>query len=147
MVFEVRKGSGSSSGGFSIDDINLSETRCPDFTMQIDNFESVVQTSKFNTAVYSPQLYSAGGYSYRVGILLKTSYFGLFVQLMSGENDERLEWPCPQRQIIFTMLDQNSNIQQHMSKQRSITSDLTISDGKCEQNSVHLVPSHFPPKV
>lgn len=125
VVFEVRKGAGNSSGGFSIDDINLSETGCPDFTMQFDNFEALVQTAGSNTAVFSPRLYSAGGYAYRVGILFAAPSFGVFVQLLSGENDDRLEWPLPQRQITFTMVDQNPNIQQHMSKQRSITSDLS----------------------
>lgn len=127
VVFEVRKGAGNSSGGFSIDDINLSETRCPDFTMQFDHFEALIQTSKINTAIYSPRLYSPGGYAYRVGILLQAPSFALFVQLLSGENDERLEWPCPRRQVTLTMLDQSSNIQQHMSKQRSFTSDLSTS--------------------
>uniref|UniRef100_H3CLP7 Metalloendopeptidase n=1 Tax=Tetraodon nigroviridis TaxID=99883 RepID=H3CLP7_TETNG len=127
VVFEVRKGAGNSSGGFSIDDINLSETRCPDFTMQFDHFEALIQTSKINTAIYSPRLYSPGGYAYRVGILLQAPSFALFVQLLSGENDERLEWPCPRRQVTSTMLDQSSNIQQHMSKQRSFTSDLSTS--------------------
>lgn len=146
VVFEVRKGSGGSSGGFSIDDINLSETRCPDFTMQLDHFESLVQNTTFNTAVYSPRLYSPGGYSYRVGILLQISHFGLFVQMLAGENDDGLEWPLPQRQVTFTMMDQTSNIQQHMSKQRSSTSDLSLSTTngkKCEQSFVHLV-AHLP---
>lgn len=132
VLFEVRKGSGSSWGGFSVDDINLSETRCPDFTMQFDHFESLLEKSDLGTNIYGPQLYSTGGYSYSVGITLMNDHFGLFVQLLSGENDEHLEWPCPQRQVTFTMVDQSANIQQHMSKQRSITSDRSVSpaDGK-----------------
>lgn len=132
LVFELRKGSGSSWGGFSIDDISLSESRCPDFTMQFDGFEGLLESSSVGTNIYSPQLYSAGGYSYSVGITLMNQQFGLFVQLLSGENDEHLEWPCPQRQITFAMVDQNADVQQHMSKQWSITSDLSVSpaDGK-----------------
>ncbi|KAJ4922785.1 hypothetical protein JOQ06_022772, partial [Pogonophryne albipinna] len=129
VEFEVRKGAGSSSGGFSIDDINLSETECPHVTMQLDEFEQTLSSSKYGTTIYSPRQYSSGGYAYRVGVMLYKTYFGLFVQLVSGENDDRLEWPCPQRQVTFKMLDQNSNIQLHMSKQLSITSDLSTSSG------------------
>lgn len=145
VVFEVRKGAGNSSGGFSIDDINLSETRCPDFTMQFDNFETLVQTSNYSTAIYSPRLYSTGGYAYNVGILLLAPHFGIFVQLLSGENDDRLEWPCPQRQVTFTMLDQSFSIQQRMSKQRSITSDLsrTVNGKRGEQLFIHSIPPHL----
>lgn len=145
VVFEVRKGAGNSSGGFSIDDINLSETRCPDFTMQFNNFETLVQTTNVTKAIFSPRLYSTGGYAYRVGILLWRPNFGVFVQLLSGENDERLEWPCPQRQVTFTMLDQTSNIQQHMSKQRSFTSDLSTltvnGNKKLETTFYPFIPS------
>ncbi|XP_069559845.1 meprin A subunit beta-like [Brachyistius frenatus] len=123
VVFEVRKGAGSSAGGFSIDDINLSEIECPHVTMQINDFEKVLNTSRNGTFMYSPRQYSAGGYAYRVATLLYQTYFGLFVQLVSGDNDDQLEWPCPQRQVTFQMLDQNPNIQLQMSKQRSITSD------------------------
>ncbi|XP_016142338.1 meprin A subunit beta-like [Sinocyclocheilus grahami] len=38
VVFEARKGAGNSSGGFSLDDINISETECP-HTWQIRDFE------------------------------------------------------------------------------------------------------------
>ncbi|XP_033976327.1 meprin A subunit beta-like [Trematomus bernacchii] len=129
VEFEVRKGAGSSTGGFSIDDINLSETECPHVTMQLDDFEQTLSSSKYGTTIYSPRQYSSGGYAYRVGVLLYNSYFGLFVQLVSGEKDDRLEWPCPQRQVTFKMLDQNANIQVQMSKQLSITSDLSTSSG------------------
>ncbi|XP_016328319.1 meprin A subunit beta-like [Sinocyclocheilus anshuiensis] len=38
VVFEAHKGAGTSSGGFSLDDINISETQCP-FIWQIRDFE------------------------------------------------------------------------------------------------------------
>ncbi|XP_063735159.1 LOW QUALITY PROTEIN: meprin A subunit beta-like [Eleginops maclovinus] len=131
VEFQVRKGAGSSTGGFSIDDINLSEIECPHVTLQLDDFEALWSASKYGSNIYSPRQYSSGGYAYRVGVALYNSYFGMFVQLVSGENDDRLEWPCPHRQVTFKMLDQNANIQLQMSKQLSITSDLkTInSDG------------------
>ncbi|XP_068591543.1 meprin A subunit beta-like [Cebidichthys violaceus] len=127
VEFEVRKGTGNSSGGFSIDDINLSEIKYPHVTMQINDFENFWNTSSYKTTLYSPRQYSSGGYAYRVGIVLARQSFGLFVQLLSGEYDDQLEWPCPQRQVTFKMLDQNPNIQLQMSKKRSITSDLSTS--------------------
>ncbi|XP_027133003.1 meprin A subunit beta, partial [Larimichthys crocea] len=125
VVFESRKGAGSSSGGFSIDDINLSETECPHLTMQINDFGNLLNTSGYATPIYSARQYSRGGYAYRIGIVLYKSFFGLFVQLLSGKYDDQLEWPCVNRQVTFQMVDQNPNIQQQMSKQRSITTDLS----------------------
>lgn len=131
VVFESRKGAGSSSGGFSVDDINLSETECPHLTMQINDFGNLLNTSDFGTTIYSPRQYSRGGYAYGIGIVLYKSYFGLYVQLLSGKYDDQLEWPCINRQVTFQMVDQNPNIQQQMSKQRSITTDLSqFSNGK-----------------
>uniref|UniRef100_A0A8C4HX86 Metalloendopeptidase n=1 Tax=Dicentrarchus labrax TaxID=13489 RepID=A0A8C4HX86_DICLA len=128
VEFEIRKGAGNSSGGFSIDDINLSETECPHVTMQINDFENVLNTSEYGTTLYSQRQYSSGGYAYAVGTVLFNTHFGLFVQLLSGKYDDKLEWPLPQRQVTFQMLDQNPNIQLQMSKQRSITSDLSVSE-------------------
>uniref|UniRef100_UPI0037E7DB0C meprin A subunit beta-like isoform X2 n=1 Tax=Semicossyphus pulcher TaxID=241346 RepID=UPI0037E7DB0C len=127
VEFEARKGAGTSKGGFSIDDINLSEIECPHVTMQFDDFEKLLNTSAWGTILYSPRQYSSGGYAYAVGIGLYKTFFGLFVQLSSGVNDDELEWPVPQRQVTFQMVDQNPNIQLQMSKQRSITSDLSVS--------------------
>ncbi|KAG7216908.1 hypothetical protein INR49_001562 [Caranx melampygus] len=131
VEFEARKGAGSSSGGFSIDDINLSEIECPHVTLQINDFERVLNTSRIGHIIYSQRQYSRGGYAYRVAIRLSGTFVGLFVQLVSGENDDRLEFPVAQRQVTFQMLDQTPNIQMHMSKQRSFTTDpkLTTSDG------------------
>ncbi|KAJ4922791.1 hypothetical protein JOQ06_022778 [Pogonophryne albipinna] len=127
VEFDVRKGAGNSTGGFSIDDINLSEIECPHVTMQLDDFEQTLNSSSYGTTIYSPRQYSSGGNAYRVGVLLYNSFIGLFVQLVSGENDDRLEWPCTERQVTFKMLDQNTNIQLQMSNQFSITSDLSTS--------------------
>lgn len=99
--------------------------------MQINDLENVLSTSDFGTTLYSSRQYSSGGYAYAVGVVLYRTYLGVFFQLLSGEFDDLLEWPCPQRQVTFQMLDQNPNIQLQMSKQRSITSDLEVSsDGK-----------------
>ncbi|GAA6220350.1 meprin A subunit beta-like isoform X1 [Lates japonicus] len=127
VEFEVRKGAVNSSGGFSIDDINLSEIECPHVTIQLNDFEKLLNTSSYGTTIYSPQQYSSGGYSYRAAVTLYQSFVGLFVQLLSGKYDDQLEWPCPQRQVTFQLLDQTPNIQHHMTKQRSITTDPTYA--------------------
>ncbi|KAM8868894.1 meprin A subunit beta-like [Spinachia spinachia] len=134
VEFEVRKGAGSSSGGFSIDDINLSEIECPHVTIQIDDFENILKTA--GTTVASARHYSSGGYAHRFGILPANGTVGLFVQLLSGENDDKLEWPCPQRQVTFKMLDQNPNIQLQMSKQASFTSDYLWEDPRQVGNQI-----------
>ncbi|XP_053737283.1 meprin A subunit beta-like [Synchiropus splendidus] len=127
VEFEVQKGNGSSSGGISIDDINLSEIQCPDVTMQIDDFEHVLTTSPRGTFMFSPRHYSSGGYAYRFAVELNRFYFGLRVQLLSGQNDDELTWPCLNRQVTLQVVDQTPNIQQHMSRQRSFTTDLSIT--------------------
>lgn len=145
VEFEVRKGAGSSMGGFSIDDINLSEIECPHVTMQVNDFENVLETSSSGTIISSPRHYSRGGYAYSVGIVLYRRYFGVFVQLLSGDYDDILEWPCPQRQVTFQVVDQNPHIQLQMSKQRSVTSDLTQSgvNGKNSKKSFKKMTSDY----
>ncbi|MED6242769.1 hypothetical protein ATANTOWER_009490, partial [Ataeniobius toweri] len=49
VVFEVRKGAGNSTGGYSVDDINLSETECPHVFLQIDDLENLLNTSSPGT--------------------------------------------------------------------------------------------------
>uniref|UniRef100_A0A3B3X1W0 Metalloendopeptidase n=1 Tax=Poecilia mexicana TaxID=48701 RepID=A0A3B3X1W0_9TELE len=122
VVFEVRKGAGSSTGGFSVDDINLSETECPHVTLQIDEIEETLSTSASGTRIYSPRRYSKEGYAYRVAAILYKTYVGMFVQLLSGKYDSQLTWPCLQREMSFTLLDQNPNMQLQMSKQQSFAS-------------------------
>lgn len=121
----MRKGNGTSGGGFSLDDINLSGTECPHFTMQLDNFERLLNESNSGDSRNSPRLYSKGGYSYRVGIILDKTSFGMYVQLLSGKNDGNLEWPVPRRQVTFQMMDQQPDLRERMSKERSFTSDLS----------------------
>ena len=116
VVFEARTGAGSSSGGFSIDDINLSEIECPHGTLQIDNvWESLTKR------IHSPRQYTIDGYAYAIVVFLKTNYISVFMVMVSGQNDEKLEWPCLQRQMTLQMLDQTTNLQLHMSSERSFT--------------------------
>uniref|UniRef100_A0A3Q2PQN0 Metalloendopeptidase n=1 Tax=Fundulus heteroclitus TaxID=8078 RepID=A0A3Q2PQN0_FUNHE len=122
VVFEARKGAGSSTGGFSVDDINLSETECPHVFIQIDDLENRLNTSSSGTRIYSQRQYSKDGYAYRVAVILDKPNVGMYVQLLSGEFDDQLQWPCLQRQMIFQLLDQTPNRQQQMSKQQTFIS-------------------------
>ncbi|KAM8847668.1 meprin A subunit beta-like [Synchiropus picturatus] len=119
VEFEVQKGNGSSSGGISIDDMNLSEIQCPDVTMQIDDFEHVLTTSPSGKYMYSPRHYSSDGYAYRFALQMNQDFVGLQVQLLSGQNDDELTWPCVNRQVTLQEVDQTPNIQHHMSLQIS----------------------------
>ncbi|XP_062395704.1 meprin A subunit beta-like [Sardina pilchardus] len=130
VEFEGRKGTGQSSGGFSVDDINLSETECPHHTWQIRNIEKVLNTSDYGTILYSPRYYSTDGYGFQILAQLKTTVIGLFVRLVSGNHDDKLEWPLAWRQITFLMLDQNPDMQLRMSQQWSLTTDPAKMNGK-----------------
>lgn len=100
--------------------------------MQIDDFENILKTSQ---TLASPRRYSSGGYAYRFLILPNNGTVGVYMQILSGENDDRLVWPCQQRQVTFKMLDQKPNLQLQMSKQQSYTTDLRkFVDGKLKKN-------------
>ncbi|XP_030641222.1 meprin A subunit beta-like [Chanos chanos] len=129
VEFESHKGAGSSTGGFSVDDINLSETECPHNTWQIRNFEELWNLNSPGTDIFSPRYYSPEGYGYQVLVRLQQEYFSIYVRLVSGDYDDQLQWPCPWRQVTFLLLDQHPHIQQRMSHQRSITTDPTYIDG------------------
>lgn len=122
VVFEGRKGSGTSLGGLSIDDINLSETRCPHHIWHIRNFTQFIGSP--NGTLYSPPFYSSKGYAFQIYLnLTHVTNAGIYFHLISGANDDQLQWPCPWQQATMTLLDQNPDIRQRMSNQRSITTD------------------------
>ncbi|XP_032101289.1 meprin A subunit beta isoform X2 [Sapajus apella] len=130
VVFEGRKGSGASLGGLSIDDINLSETRCPHHTWHIRNFTEFIGSP--NGTLYSPPFYSSKGYAFQISLnLADVTNAGIYFHLISGANDDQLQWPCPWQQATMTLLDQNPDIRQRMSNQRSITTDpfMTTDNG------------------
>ncbi|XP_077067628.1 meprin A subunit beta-like [Siphateles boraxobius] len=120
VVFEARKGAGNSSGGFSLDDINFSETECP-HTWQIKNFSR--ETSVHNSPLY----YSSDGYRFQAALVVNQNVLAMFVRLVSGAHDDQLQWPCPWRQITFQMLDQNPHMQKRMSLEQSITTDPALA--------------------
>lgn len=132
----MRKGAGPSTGGVSIDDINLSETECPHHTWQIRDFENVAKNT--DTWLFSPRHYSRDGYAYQLMVVLRSSYIGVYARLLSGKYDDQLQWPCPWRQITFLLMDQNPNIQLRMSKQNSISTDPEQIDYS-ESNSFTLL--------
>ncbi|KAI2655270.1 Meprin A subunit beta [Labeo rohita] len=123
FVFEARKGAGNSSGGFSLDDINISETECP-HAWQIRDIEKILNNTDIN--IHSPLYYSSDGYRFQVAFSLWSGYYiSLFVRLVSGVYDDQLQWPCPWRQITLQILDQNPHIQKRMSSEQSFTTDPT----------------------
>uniref|UniRef100_A0A672NFZ9 Metalloendopeptidase n=1 Tax=Sinocyclocheilus grahami TaxID=75366 RepID=A0A672NFZ9_SINGR len=116
VVFEARKGAGNSSGGFSLDDINISETECP-LIWQIRDFEKKLDSG------YSPLYYSSDGYRFVAELFESWNQLIIYISLVSGAYDEQLQWPCPWRQITVQILDQNPHIQKRMSFEQSFTTD------------------------
>lgn len=128
MVFGGVRGPGASSGGLSIDDINLSETQCPHHVWHIRNFTQLIGSP--DGILYSPPFYSSKGYAFQIYLDLNHStYAGIYFHLISGANDDQLQWPCPWQQATMTLLDQNPDIRQRMSNQRSITTDPFMTIG------------------
>lgn len=140
VVFKGTKGAGTSTGGLSLDDVNLSETTCPEHVWRITNFKNVMETTPVGTAIYSPRFHSKYGYTFQMGLYpngTNTSLgeLGAFAHLTSGSDmiDGNLSWPCPWMQITMTLMDQNADIRKRMSNQRSVTTD---PNKKSEGNSL-----------
>ncbi|KAF2985190.1 hypothetical protein EK904_007504 [Melospiza melodia maxima] len=130
VVFQGVRGSGLSSGGLSIDDINLSETQCPHHVWHIRNFTHLLNTSPAGKKgiIYSPPFYSSEGYAFQVSLYVNGTAdnpfnLGIYLSLISGANDDHLKWPCPWQQVTMILLDQHPDIRQQMSNQRSVTTD------------------------
>ncbi|XP_069559138.1 meprin A, alpha (PABA peptide hydrolase), tandem duplicate 1 [Brachyistius frenatus] len=128
----------TSAGGISIDDISLTETRCPNAVWRIQNFSKIMETADVNTVINSPRFYSPEGYGYGVRINPLSrytdytgNYTGLYIHLASGENDGVLQWPAVNRQATLVVMDQDPDIKLRMSTARSLTTDMRLtSDGK-----------------
>lgn len=121
-MFGGVRGTETSNGGLSIDDINLSESRCPHHIWRIRNFTHILDSQ--NETLYSPPFYSSKGYAFQVSLTLDDhTNAGIYFHLISGANDDQLQWPCPWLQATMTLLDQNPDIRQRMSNQRSVTTD------------------------
>lgn len=132
----VRGDPSASAGGIFIDDISLTETRCPNAVWRIQNFSKIMETADTNTVIDSPRFYSPEGYGYGVRIIPLSShtdytgnYVGLYFHLASGENDIVLQWPAVNRQATLVVMDQDPDIKLRMSSARSLTTDMSTS--KC----------------
>lgn len=129
VVFEGAKvGSGPTAGGLSLDDINLSETTCPEFIWRVANFSNVMDNTPTNTPIFSPPFTSKEGYSFQMELYPsgKEGYPGelsAFAHLVAREGDVGQKWPCPWKQMTMMLMDQNPHIQKRMSNQRSVTTD------------------------
>lgn len=127
----VRGDPSASTGGIYIDDVSLTETRCPNAVWRIQNFSKIMETATSETVLYSPRFYSPEGYGYGVRVLpLSTytdytgNYTGLYFHLASGENDAVLQWPAINRQATLVVMDQDPDIKLRMSTARSLTTDM-----------------------
>ncbi|KAJ0058695.1 hypothetical protein NL108_000407, partial [Boleophthalmus pectinirostris] len=131
VVFQASKeGLETAPGGMSLDDINLSETTCPEFVWRIKNFSHVMDTTPEDTPIYSPAFTSKEGYSFQMklypgGRKDSPGELGAYASLVAREGDTGQKWPCPWKQITMMLMDQNPHIQKRMSNQRSVTTDPT----------------------
>ncbi|XP_038124936.1 meprin A subunit alpha-like [Cyprinodon tularosa] len=121
----------ASTGGIYIDDISLTETRCPNAVWTIRNFSKIMQEADENTFIDSPRFYNREGYGYGVRVMPLSSYsdfsgnyVGLYFHLASGENDVVMKWPAVNRQATLVVMDQDPDILQRMSSARSLTTDM-----------------------
>ncbi|RXN38303.1 meprin A subunit beta-like protein [Labeo rohita] len=137
VVFERVKGRGPSAGGLSLDDINLAETKCPQYTWHIRNFTSLLATTHAGYKTYSPRYLSPDGYSFQIGLYINgvtdsPNKMAVYFHLTSGPYDDKLQWPCPWRQASMELMDQNPDIQHRMNNIRMITTDphKTSTDSK-----------------
>ncbi|MEQ2234663.1 hypothetical protein ILYODFUR_033825, partial [Ilyodon furcidens] len=138
-AFQAVRGDPTASiGGIYIDDISLTETRCPNAVWTIRNFSKIIETADVNTVINSPRFYSREGYGYGIRVIPLSSYsdytgnyVGLYFHLASGENDAVMKWPAVNRQATLVVMDQDPDILQRMSSARSLTTDMrTTSDGQ-----------------
>uniref|UniRef100_A0A3B4T2F6 Metalloendopeptidase n=1 Tax=Seriola dumerili TaxID=41447 RepID=A0A3B4T2F6_SERDU len=128
VVFEGVREKRPSKGGFSLDDINLSSTNCPQHIWHIRKITGLMATTLAGSKLYSPRFLSSAGYSFQVGIYLngrsdRPGYMALYLHLTSGPNDHSLKWPCPWQQAIMALMDQQSDIRQQMNMHRMVTTD------------------------
>uniref|UniRef100_A0A8C5DJY7 Metalloendopeptidase n=1 Tax=Gouania willdenowi TaxID=441366 RepID=A0A8C5DJY7_GOUWI len=132
VVFEGTKvDSGPPAGGLSLDDINLSETTCPESIWRVKNFSHIMDNTPANTSIFSPPFTSKEGYTFQMQLYPngKAGYpdqLSAFAHLVAREEDTGQVWPCPWKQITMMLMDQHPHIQKRMSNQRSVTTDPTM---------------------
>lgn len=145
VVFEGTKGgSGPAAGGLSLDDINLSETTCPEFVWRVKNFNQVMDTTPPDTSIFSPPFTSKEGYTFQMQLYPSgkednSGQLSAYAHLVAREGDTGQTWPCPWKQMTMMLMDQHPHIQKRMSNQRSVTTDPTMkatSEAVTEKNLV-----------
>uniref|UniRef100_A0A8C6VD90 Metalloendopeptidase n=1 Tax=Naja naja TaxID=35670 RepID=A0A8C6VD90_NAJNA len=134
-VFQGLKGDPQNSkGGIHIDDITLTETQCPSSVLQIRNFTSILKSSSKGDYLPSPIFYNSEGYCFVLRLYPRgpsnsnRDYLGIMFSLCSSQNDGALEWPAVNRQVTFTIVDQDPDITQRMSASRSFVTDPNQQD-------------------
>nr|XP_054596786.1 meprin A subunit beta isoform X1 [Nothobranchius furzeri] len=139
VVFQGTKvSSGSAAGGLSLDDINLSETTCPEFIWRVKNFTNLLENTPTNGFLFSPPFTSKEGYSFQMQLYPNgkgnlTGELAVFAHLVAHEGDAGQIWPCPWKQITMMLMDQHPHIQKRMSNQRSVTTDPTMKATDSDQ--------------
>ncbi|XP_062293243.1 meprin A subunit alpha-like [Scomber scombrus] len=134
----VRGDPSASTGGIYIDDISLTETRCPNAVWRIQNFSKIMETATPGNGFNSPIFYSPEGYGYGVRVVPVTQYTdytgrytGLYFFLASGDNDAVMKWPALNRQATMVVMDQDPDIKLRMSTARSLTTnEMKDSNGR-----------------
>ncbi len=139
-MFEGVKGRKPSKGGLSLDDINLSETKCPQYTWRIRDFTKLLATIPAGSETYSPRFLSPDGYSFQISLYINgwkgnLDKMAIYLHLTSGPNDDNLQWPCPWRQASMELMDQNPDIQHRMNNIMMITTDPTKTTTDCKTQS------------
>uniref|UniRef100_A0A8C5M8T6 Metalloendopeptidase n=1 Tax=Leptobrachium leishanense TaxID=445787 RepID=A0A8C5M8T6_9ANUR len=130
FVFYGIKGSTSSKGGLSVDDINLSDTECPQHVWHIKSFS----LNEVKTGMLSAPFYSEDGYAYQIRMVQISNEalpfnMAVFLHLITGANDAYLQWPCLWKRATIEFMDQNPDAKQRISNVESITTDRTrLSD-------------------
>ncbi|KAJ3595262.1 hypothetical protein NHX12_004566 [Muraenolepis orangiensis] len=129
VVFRGEKsGAAVETGGLSLDDINLSETACPDHVWRVKDFANLMATTAPDTPIYSPLFTSGEGYRFQMGLYPggrndTPGDLAAYAHLVAHPTDAGRRWPCPWKQMTMTLLDQHPHIQQRMNNQRSVTTD------------------------
>ncbi len=129
-AFQAARSIAGTTGEIYIDDVSLTETRCPNAVWRIQNFSKIMETADISTTIDSPRFYSPEGYGYGVRIKplsdytdFTGNYTGLYFHLISGENDVVMDWPAVNRQATLVVMDQDPDIKLRMSTARSLTTD------------------------
>ncbi|KAM4739999.1 LOW QUALITY PROTEIN: meprin A subunit beta-like [Anableps anableps] len=122
VVFEEVRES-PSHGGFSLDDIYLSSTKCPAH-LYIRNMIHLLATTPPGRKVYSPRFLAPSGYFFQVGVYLNgRSDRPRYFHLTSGPNDHSLKWPCPWQQATTALMDQQPDVRQQVNMHCMVTTD------------------------